>query len=176
MGGAESSTESPPGYLVVGVLGRPVGLKGEVEVEVVTDDPSRFVPGSRLVVGGPARPLTLSSVRRHGERTIVAFEEVPDRTGAEALRGAELVVPMSAARALGPDEFWDHDLVGCEVVVTDGRDVGTVVDVLHSAANDVLVVRGGGDEHLLPLIRDVVRSVEPGRRITIDPMPGLLED
>jgi 16S rRNA processing protein RimM len=145
-------------------------------VDVLSDDPSRFAAGSRLLAGEQQRPLTVSGVRRTGRRTIVRFEEVTDRTGAEALRGAELVVPVSAARTLQADEYWDHDLVGCEVFAADGTAIGVVSEVLHSPANDILVVRGETKEHLVPLIRDAVRSVEPGRRITIEPLPGLIED
>jgi 16S rRNA processing protein RimM len=105
----------------------------------------------------------------------VAFEEVTDRTGAEALRGADLVVAAEHARALGPDEYWDHDLIGCSVDTIGGDEIGRVTDVLHAPANDVLVVAGPQREHLIPLISDVVKTVEPGRRITIDPIPGLLE-
>jgi 16S rRNA processing protein RimM len=104
----------------------------------------------------------------------VSFEEMADRTAAEALRGTEVFVDADQARALDADEYWDHDLVGCTVVTTDGKELGDVVDVLHGA-NDVLVVREGDREHLLPLIRDVVRSVEPRERITVQLLPGLLD-
>jgi 16S rRNA processing protein RimM len=85
------------------------------------------------------------------------------------------VIPAEAARALDEDEYWDHDLIGCSVVTADGTAVGRVTDVLHQPASSILVVQGER-EHLIPLIRDVVRSVEPGTRITIDPLPGLLDD
>jgi 16S rRNA processing protein RimM len=169
-------TSDSPRELAVGIVGRAVGLRGEVEVEVYSDDPARFARGSRLGLQGSEQPLTLAAVRRGRERTVVRFEEVTDRTGAQALRGAVLVVPSEAARALGPHEFWDHDLVGCEVVTATGEWVGTVAEVLHTPANDVLVVGGGSGEHLVPLIRDAVRSVEPRVRITLEPMPGLLGD
>src|SRR5581483_12513710 len=154
--------------LLVGIVGRPVGLRGEVEVEIVSDDPSRFEVGSTVMA--VERRLTVRSVRRNRHGAVVAFTEVTDREGAEALRGAELAVPASAARELGPREYWDHDLIGCRVVTKDGEDVGAVDEILHAPANDVLVV---GD-HLIPLVAGIVVEVEPKKTITIDPIPGLL--
>ena len=156
-------------HLLVGVVGRPVGLKGEVEVEVVSDDPSRFEVGSRLIAA--ERTLTVRSVRRNRNATVVAFAEVVDRDGADTLRGLDLVVPASQARELGPREYWDHDLIGCEVVTTGGERIGTVEDVLHGPATEVLVV----GKHLVPLVADIVVGVEPKKTITIDPIPGLLD-
>jgi 16S rRNA processing protein RimM len=158
-------------HLLVGRIGRAVGLKGEVEVLVLSDAPQRFAVGSHLLLGDAGRTVTIRSSRMQAGRTIVAFEAVEDRTAAERLTGAELRIEASAARRLDEGEFWDHDLVGCVVVTVDGVEVGEVSDVLHQPAGELLVV---GD-HLIPLIRDVVREVITGRRITIDPLPGLLD-
>jgi 16S rRNA processing protein RimM len=82
-----------------------------------------------------------------------------------------LYIPASAARRLDEGEFWDHDLVGCVVVTTDGRELGPVSEVLHQPAGELLAV---GDL-LVPFIKDVVREVVPRERITIEPLPGLLD-
>jgi 16S rRNA processing protein RimM len=158
--------------LVVGVVGRAVGLKGEVEVLVTSDAPDRFATGAEVVSG--ARALVVRSARTQRGRTVVAFDGIDDRAGAEALRGAELVIPAQAARELEADEYWDHDLIGCVVETMDGEEVGRVTDVLHQPSTSVLVVLGER-EYLVPLIRDVVRAVEPRRRIAIEPIPGLLD-
>ncbi len=139
----------------------------------MSDDPQRFAAGSVLL--SDDRTLTVQKTRLQGERTIVTFEEIADRTEAEALRGADLVVPIEAARPLEGNEFWDHDLVGCAVVTLGGDEVGTVSDVLHQPANEVLVVEADGKEILIPLVSTVVKSVEPNHRITIDPPAGLLD-
>jgi 16S rRNA processing protein RimM len=115
-------------------------------------------------------------MRKQGDRTVVKFSEVSDRNDAEALKGAELVIPLKEARALEDDEYWDHDLIGCLVVSVDGEEIGTVADVLHQPSGSLLSVVGDSGEHLVPLIRQVVRSVELGKRITIEPIPGLLGD
>ncbi len=154
-----------------------MGLRGEVEVAVESDAPERFAPGSRLLTA--ERTLTVRTSRVHRDHTIVTFEQIDDRTGAESLRGVELFIDAADARPLEQGEYWDHDLVGCTVVTTDGRTIGDVTDVLHQAANEVLVVTGKGKsterEYLIPLIGDVVRTVEPRTRITIEPFPGLLD-
>jgi 16S rRNA processing protein RimM len=162
--------------LFVGRLGRAVGLRGEIEVAVESDAPDRFAVGSMLTVRDTARTLTVRTMRTHRDRTIVSFEEVGDRTAAETLRGVELVIDASEARALEGAEYWDHDLIGCTVVTTDGTTVGDVVDVLHTGPNEVLVIHGDANvEHLVPLVSDFVKHVEPGVRIEIEPIPGLLE-
>lgn len=159
----------------MGVVGRAVGLKGEVEVDVVSDDDRRFAVGSRVLEAGSRQPLTVRSARRNRNGPVLAFEEVVDRAGADALRGAELVVPASEARRLGPGEYWDHDLVGCEVVTTEGSAVGRVSGVLHAPANDVLIVEGPRGEELIAFVAGTIRSVEAGARITVE-SSGLLED
>ena len=169
---SEGSTQTAE-RLLVGRIGRAVGLKGEVEVAVLSDAPERFVPGSALFAG--ERTLTVRTMRTHRDRVVVVFEEITDRTGAESLKGAELSIAAEQARELDEGEYWDHDLIGCTVVTVDGDDVGEVSDVLHHGANEVLVVRAGEKEHLVPLVGDIVRSIVPGRRITIEPLEGLLE-
>ena len=115
--------------------------------------------------------MTVRTVRRQGQRTIISFAEVGDRTGAEALQGAQLVVPIAEARALEEDEYWDHDLVGCAVVTSDGEEIGIVTDVLHQPANEVLVIEKEGEQTLVPLVAEVVKRVDPRARITIEPLP-----
>lgn len=164
-----------PTHLTVAVVRKAVGLRGEVEISVSTDHGNRFAVGARLLVRPGLRALVVRSARHRRSGLVVAFEEVADRAGAEALLGAELVVPISEARPLESDEYWDHDLVGCEVTTTAGDRVGHVADVLHTPANEVLVVTQGEREYLVPFVSQVVRGVERGR-ITIEPIPGLLDD
>lgn len=168
--------ESEPARLSVGVVRRAVGLRGEVEVVVMSDDPARFSSGSVVYTADAGTPLTIDRVRVHRERTIVSFRGVGDRTSAEALRGNELVVPREEARELGEGEYWDFELVGCTVQTVEGEHIGRVREVLHPPANEILVVGDAGREHLIPFIRDVVRAVDRSEgRIVIDPLPGLLD-
>ena len=166
--------------LVVGRVGRPHGVRGEVTVELHTDDPdARFAPGSSLRTDPASRgPLTVLEARPRSGGLVVAFDGVQDRAGAEAIRGTTLVVDSAELPDLDvPDEWYDHQLVGLAAVDPAGTPLGTVTDVVHSPASDLLVLRAGdGREHLVPFVRELVPSVDvPGGRVVVDPPEGLLD-
>jgi 16S rRNA processing protein RimM len=132
--------------LVVGRVGRPHGLRGEVAVEVRTDDPAeRFASGCVLATQPEALgPLTVTKARPHAGGLIVSFSGVSDRDGAEKLRGAWLVIDSAdVPNPDDPDEFYDHQLIGLDAVTTTGCHVGTIADVRHHG-QDLLVIRPGG--------------------------------
>src|SRR5580700_11554079 len=129
--------------LVVGRVGRAHGIRGDLTVQVHTDDPDlRFAAGSVLATEPADRgPLTVSSSRWHSGRLLVRFAGCADRTAAEDLRGTLLVMDSDeVAPAEDPDEFHDYELIGLEVVTVTGDPVGAVADVLHQGQN-LLVVR-----------------------------------
>ncbi|SDQ97491.1 ribosome maturation factor RimM [Thermostaphylospora chromogena] len=163
--------------LVVGRIGRPHGVRGEVTVDVRTDDPDRrFAVGSTLDTDPPsAGPLRVRSTRNHAGLLLVRFDGVDDRNAAEALRGTLLVVDAEDLPPLDdPDEFYDHQLIGLAVWTVDGERVGQVADVLHHG-QDLLVVRRGTEEVYVPFVRALVPEVDlDGGRLVIDPPPGLL--
>ncbi|MDQ3105075.1 MAG: ribosome maturation factor RimM [Actinomycetota bacterium] len=170
--------------VVVGVVGRPHALRGEVGVELRTDEPeTRFAVGAVLRVRprGPrattTRRLTIRSARRHGARLLVGFDEVTDRTAAEGLIGARLVVDVGVGeRPSDPEEFYDHQLVGLAARTSDGAEVGTVAEVRHLPAQDLLVIAGDGGTHLVPFVTALVPTVDLGAgTLTVDPVPGLLD-
>src|SRR5260370_19367058 len=134
--------------LVVGRVGRPHGIRGEVAVDVRTDDPDqRFASGCVLATQPEALgPLTVTNARPHAGGLIVSFSGVTDRDAAEQLRGAWLVIDSADVPVPDdPDEFHDHQLIGLDVVTATGSRVGTVADVLHHG-HDLLVIRpGDGD-------------------------------
>jgi 16S rRNA processing protein RimM len=167
--------------LVVGLVGRPHGIRGEVTVQVRTDDPGRrFAAGSVLATEPAARgPLTVLSCRWHSGRLLVSFAGSADRSDAESLTGILLVVDSAEVDAPeDPDEFNDHDLIGLDVLTTEGNLVGTVSDVLHHG-QDLLVVRqarGSAAEALVPFVAAIVPEVDiAAGRLIIDPPPGLLD-
>jgi 16S rRNA processing protein RimM len=166
--------------LVVGRVGRPHGIRGEVTVQVRTDEPGlRFAPGSVLATEPAARgPLTVVSSRWHSGRLLVSFAGSADRSHAESLTGTLLVVDSAeVGPPQDPDEFNDHDLIGLQVLTTAGDLVGTVSDVLHHG-QDLLVVQpaaGQASEALVPFVAAIVPEVDiAAGRLVIDPPPGLL--
>lgn len=166
--------------LVVGSIGAAHGIRGEVAVDVRTDDPqARFASGAVLATEPTAHgPLTVTGCRWHAGRLLVRFAEVSGRSAAEALRGTMLVVdPTDVAPTSEPDEFHDHELIGLSVVGTAGEEVGTVADVFHLPSQDMLVVRlRSGGEALVPFVAAIVPQVDLATgTLVIDPPPGLID-
>jgi 16S rRNA processing protein RimM len=172
-----------PDLVVVGRIGRPQGIKGEVTVEVRTDAPEeRFVPGAVLL--SDHGTLTVAQARDHSGKLVVLFEGIADRNDAETLRGTVLQVD---ARSLPPiddeDEYYDSQLVGLDVEQRDGTGLGTVVDVLHLPHGDVLAVERPtrsdvpkGPELLIPFVKEMVPVVDLlGHRVVVELPEGLLE-
>ncbi len=160
--------------VVVGVVTKAHGLRGEVAVEIRSDNPERFRPGARVHTA-EGRELTVATSHVHGARTLIRFEEVPDRDAADALRGTTLVVPASWLPELSDDEYWPSQLEGCEVITEAGRDLGTIRDVIANPANDLWVaVAPDGTETLIPAVKEVVVGVDiAAARILVRDVPGL---
>ncbi|MDH4160884.1 MAG: ribosome maturation factor RimM [Actinomycetota bacterium] len=167
--------------VVVGRVGRAHGVRGDVGVEVRTDEPDRrFAPGAVLATE-PASfgPLTVSRARWHSGRLLLTFEQVVDRTAAEALRGVELVVEVDPGeRPTDSDEHYDRHLRGLEARTPEGLLLGRVSDVVHLPAQDLLEVTDpAGHPVLVPFVTALVPEVDvTGGRIVVDPPPGLFGD
>ncbi len=169
--------------LVVARIGRAHGIRGEVTVELRTDTPDeRFVPGARLYLTGEhglagVHDLILSTVRDHNGTLLLGFEQVLDRTAADALRGAllEADVPDDPGE---PDAWYDHQLVGLRVLDPHGAELGEVVAVEHPPAQDLLIVRRpGGQRRLVPFVTAIVPAVDVAAgHVVVDAPPGLLDD
>jgi len=174
--------------VVIGRIGRPHGVKGEVSVEVRTDEPARrfadgSVLGTRTPSGtaptGPDRPasLTVQRTRWHQDRLLITFAELADRTAAEDVRGLSLVTDVDLSEEPDdPDEFYDHQLVGLAAHTTDGAPIGEVTDVIHGSGQDLLALRtADGREVLVPFVSALVPVVDvPGGRLEVADRPGLL--
>ncbi|MGH3777122.1 MAG: ribosome maturation factor RimM [Pseudonocardiaceae bacterium] len=162
---------------VVGRIGRPHGLRGEVTVQVRTDSPQeRFAAGAQLGAGA-GRTLTVEAVRPHAGSLLVRFAGVTDRAAAVQLRGVLLTVEATELPALDdPDEFYDHQLEGLAAFGSDGTKLGTVREVVHAPASDLLVVETDRGEVLVPFVRAIVPEVDlVGGRVVLDPPAGLLD-
>jgi 16S rRNA processing protein RimM len=172
--------------LVVGKIVRPHGVRGEVGVDVRTDEPAeRFVPGSVFVTdpGERAAPdvpakLTVETVRPHQDKLLVVFDGIYDRAIADGLRGVLLCVDSEdLPDSDDPDVFSDHQLVGLAAVGEDGERLGEVVRVEHAPSSDLLVLRRpDGRTALVPFVRAIVPEVDLGAgRVVITPPDGLFD-
>jgi 16S rRNA processing protein RimM len=166
--------------LVVGRIGKPHGVRGEVTVDVRTDDPdTRFATGSSVRTDPAERgPLTIVAVHPRSGGLVLTLEGVESREAAEALRGTVLVVDSAELPEIeDADEWYDHQLVGLSAVDLAGAALGEVADVVHAPASDLLVVRDAdGREHLVPFVRELVPAVDvPGGRVVVDPPEGLFD-
>ena len=167
--------------VVVARIGKPHGLRGEVTVRLHTDDPdARLAVGSVLATqasagSGVPKALTIRSTRVHQGIWLLAFEEVPDRTGADSLRGTRLVAAPAFEKE--DDGWYEDELVGLPVLTRDGTRIGAVTGLEVGPAQDLLVVSldTGGDAYL-PFVEAIVPEVDTKRgRVVVDPPPGLLE-
>lgn len=175
MSDRSSADDQPRERIAVGRINSTWGLKGHVKVTPFTSNEERLVTGAELIVAGRRR-IALEVVRPQGY-PIIRFEGYPDRTAAERLRDELIEIDATELPALPEGEYYVDDLRGLTVVTTDGTTIGTLADVLTTGANDVYVVkRPDQKDALIPAIGDVVRSVDlEARRLTIDPLPGLLD-
>ncbi|MFC8921460.1 ribosome maturation factor RimM [Cellulosimicrobium sp. NPDC057127] len=162
--------------LTVARIGKAHGLRGEVALDLRTDDPeSRIAVGSALPTEpADAGPLTVASVRVHQGRWLVRFEGVADRTAAEALRGIEIVVEVEESDE--EDAWYAHELAGLRAESVDGAELGRVEGLQEAPAHDLLVLREpDGTRTLVPFVRAIVPVVDvPGGRVVLDPPGGLL--
>ena len=173
---------------LVARIGKPHGLRGEVTVQVHTDEPeARFVAGAVFATqasagSGVPHRLTLASARLHRDTWLLGFEEIPDRTGAEGLRGARLLLADHIARDTAwvedDEEAWYEDeLVGLSALDPAGERLGEVTGLLTGPAQDLLIVRlEDGAEAMVPFVAAIVTEVDvEGGQIVIDAPPGLLD-
>jgi 16S rRNA processing protein RimM len=164
-------------FLVVGRILGAAGLSGEVRAQILTDFPNRFQHLSAIHLGDNLRPYRVESVKLDGATVILKLAGVDDPATAQALRNADLQVPIEEAVTLEPDQYYWHQIEGLEVWTDQGVVLGRVNEVLRTGSNDVYVVRTGARELLLPAIDEVIREVDlPNRRLVVHLIPGLVDE
>lgn len=145
------------GMVKIGKVLKAQGIKGEVKAVCYLDCAEMAKNVKQLTVGGSE--LTVKSFRSAGGFMYLQFEEIPTRNDAEALRGMDVLCPRQSI-SLPQDRYFVNDVLGCEVVLTDGRKVGRVKDVLQYGAADVYVCACPEGEVSFPLLKDLVKSVD----------------
>ncbi len=174
-----SDPRSTPDTVVVGRIGRPHGVRGEVTVEVRTDDPDlRFVVGAVLATDPAERgPVTITGRRWHREVLLLTVQGIETREDAETLRDTELLVDVADLPPLeDPESFYDHQLVGLAARLADGTALGEVTSVRHEGADLLVLQAADGRELLIPFVTAIVPTVDvAGGFLVVDPPAGLLE-
>ena len=168
--------------LRVGRLVKAHGLKGGLKLELYTDNPEgRFVPGAGFTLQVPeaspwhGKEITVREYRVMNGNPVVFFEDVEDRDAADSLVRAILWIDQDADEA-EDDAWFDHQLVGLEVVRDDSV-IGRVVRVEHFPAQDLLIVKAGEDEVMVPFVSAIVPTVDvQAGRVIVTPPPGLFEE
>jgi 16S rRNA processing protein RimM len=181
---AQRSAKPVKTQLRVGRLVKAHGLKGALKLELYTDDPDgRFVPGASFTLQVPdtspwhGKTVTVREFKWMNSHPVVFLEDVDDRTVAEGLVRAILWIDEDEDADTSEDDAWyDHQLVGLEVV-REGAPVGRVIRVDHLPAQDLLIVRSGDHEVLVPFVKAIVPEVDlAAGRVVVTPPAGLFED
>ena len=166
--------------VTIGEITKPYGLRGEVRVTPLTDDPERFRRLAECVLWDLSRnkreTRRIITARRHGEAVVLGFDGCTTADAAAALAGRFVALPREAALPPPAGRFYPWQLEGCRVVTDDGREVGRVTGIQHAPAQDLWIVADGSVERLIPAVPEIVSEVDlAGRRVVIRPPEGLLE-
>lgn len=168
--------------LSVGQVTSTHGLKGEVKVYPTTNDPGkRFRELKEVILKTPKEEITvhIRSVRFNKNLALLKFDGIDGIDAAEKYKGAYVCIERDRAQKLGPDEYYEADLLGMEVVSDEGEQLGILTQVLHTGANDVYEVQPEGEGAkgiLIPAIKDCIKNVDIDEGImTIHVMPGLID-
>lgn len=166
--------------VIIGETLRAHGVRGEILARGLTDDHGALLSLERVFIArgpGAVRALRVDGARPNGERVLLHFEGVATREDVSRLAGHYLLVPPSEAPPLREGACYLFELIGFRVADSAGAPLGEIVDVIENPGNDVWVARGPRGEFLIPAVDTIVREIDrPGRRVVIDPIPGLLPE
>ena len=172
----ENQTGSPqsgePLYLAVGKLRRTHGLQGEILMDILTEFAERFKVGSTVYVGARHVPFVIRSFRMGANTGLIAFEGLDDCDQAAVLRNQIVYGAVKDSPVLAEGEYYQHQIIGLQVVDEAGHPLGTVKEILETGANDVYVVSGEGTaELLLPAIKSVILNINIGEKRIVVRLP-----
>jgi 16S rRNA processing protein RimM len=179
------ATDTPRGstndsdWVIVGNIVGVFGLRGEIKVEPWSSFPERFAKTEILYAGPKHTPYRVLGAHPHKQHILLQLEGITSIEAAERLLGQALSIPAAQIHELPDDSFYLHDLIGLEVVHTNGRKLGIVKDVLVTGGIDLFVITGhrSGQDMLLPAVKEFIKSIDiPSGVLEVDPIPGLLDD
>ena len=172
-----SSSSGEPVFVLIGKFRRPHGIRGEIRMTVLTDFPELISPGQVIYAGERHKAYTIRDIRWHGGDMLVSLKELPDRTAVEIFRNIMVYMKSEDMPELPEGEYFNHQLVGMEVITDHGEKLGILKEILITGANDVYLVKPPeGKDLLLPAIDEVVLEInrESGQ-ILVHIIPGLLD-
>ena len=162
---AGSELVHEPAFLVLGKLRRAHGLQGEISLEVHTRMLELFEPECVVYVGDEHQPFTIEKLRWKQDLLLLKFFGIDDRTSISALTNELVYIKSDELPPLTDDEFYFHDLLGSDVVFTNGETIGVLEEILETGANDVFLVRNkAGKEVLIPVVEDFIIDVDVEKR------------
>ena len=166
-------------WATIGTIVAPFGLRGELKVFSLSDIPDRFAQLETVYLGPDYQPFRIESVRPFkGTMVLLKLPGINSATDAEPLREHDIFIPVEDLAKLPPDEYYQHDILGLQVIRLDGGPVGTITDIMPTGGNDVYVVKSPeGKQFLIPAVKAIVKQIDLVRRVMyIEPISGLLDD
>ena len=161
-------------FLAVGRVLRPHGLRGELLLSTLTAFPEHLNEVETVYLGDPPQPHPLSGVRLHRGRLLITLADCHDRSAADPFRDQLVQIRLEAAAPRPPGRYYQHELIGLQVVTDEGEALGQVAEIISTGSADVYVVRGEQGEILLPAIRSVIRAIDTAAgQITVHLIDGL---
>jgi len=161
-------------YLIIGRIVATRGLRGELKVQIETEDPGRFHLLETVYLGDNLLPFRVQGVRLHKNQALLQLHGIDDVETAERWRNAWVYVHIDDVLPLAEGEYYFYQLEGLSVVTEEAEMLGTLVEILPTGANDVYVIKGSRGELLLPALKDVVVNIDlEGRTMTVRIPDGL---
>ncbi len=165
--------------VTIAKVARPHGIRGEVTADILTDFPERFAELESVtakLADSSLAELKVEKFRFHQHRVMLKFAGIDTVEDAEQLRNAEICIDEADAVELEADEYFDWELEGCRVATLAGQELGTVAEVMRTGGTEILIIRGGEKEFLVPFAEAICVEVDiENKRIVVDPPEGLLE-
>lgn len=157
-------------YLKIGLILKPQGIRGEIKVLPLTDDPHRFIGLKQAFLSEEKKPVRIMGARVGKDAVYLFLEKIYDRTAAESVRGQFIYIDREHAVKLPEGRYFIADLIGCEAVDLNGIRLGILKEVLQPGANDVYIVqRPDGSELLIPVVDAFIKDIDiKSRKITVD--------
>lgn len=157
-------------WMLIGEIAGPFGVHGEIKIDPLTDYPERFQTLRHVYVGSARDEYRVDRARLHKRQVLARFAGIETPEQVDGLRGQEVLVPRGEAAKLPEGHYYLDDLIGAEVLTTDGRTVGAITDIIRTGSNDVYVVGEGRDAALIPAIKGAVVDLDlAARRVVIEP-------